>query len=81
MNREIRIFRYLVQNPGFQPRDNIMHWTGFPSPKAQPVSAYVEFHNALMRLNGRIRRMGYEIVGGRTTGEQYQIVSAKREAA
>jgi hypothetical protein len=58
----------------------IMHWTGFPSPKSQPVAAYVEFQNAVMRLNARISRFNHQIV--RVSGaEKYELVSTERRAA
>ena len=86
MNREIRLFRYLSKNPGYNSRDKIMHWTGFLSPKDHPVAAYVEFQNAVMRLNSRIGRLGFHIVRGapRFVGdksENYQLASLARRAA
>lgn len=85
MNREIRIYRYLSQNPGWQPRDKIMHWTGFPSPKLHPVCAYVEFQNAVMRLNERLARERKEVVRwpnfSQDRSEVYQLVAINRKAA
>lgn len=80
MNREIRLYRYLCQLPGWNPRDRLMHWTDFPDPKRHPVIAYVEFQNAVMRLNSRLHREGKQIVRD-GTNELYRIVSIETKAA
>jgi hypothetical protein len=80
MSRETRLYRYLCQNPGWQPRDKIMHWTGYPSPKNHPVIAYVEFQNDVMRLNAQLAKSGRQTVRYPNT-EDYQIVSVEQKAA
>lgn len=75
-HRTMRLYRYFRDNDGWLPRDQIMHWTGFPSPKSNPVTAYVEFANTLMRLNKIIARSGRKIVGGIETGEKYRMEAA-----
>lgn len=66
-----RVYRYLRDNPGPLPREQIMHWTGFPSPRDQPICAYVEFANAVMRLDAILRRHGREVFRG--NNETYWI--------
>lgn len=72
-DRTTRLYRYFQQNDGWLDRDRIMHWTGFPSPKAQPILAYVEFHNALDHLNRLLAKSGSVIAGGLETGEKYHL--------
>lgn len=79
MNRETRIYRYLTANPGWQPRDKIMHWAGFCSPNRYPVIAYVEFQNDVMRLNAYLARSGRCVV--RASPEFYRIESIASQAA
>lgn len=71
--RALRVYRYL-RDSGPSHRDKIMHWCGFPSPKDQPVIAYVEFCNEVMRLDRILRRYGMSIDGGVSTGEVYRLV-------
>lgn len=73
-NRLMRLYRYLDQNEGWHHRDKIMHWTGFPSPKSQPICAYVEFANAVIRLNERLRPSGWAIDRDSLSGERYALV-------
>lgn len=85
VNREIRIYRFLCQNPGWQSRDKIMHWTGYCDPKRYPVIAYVEFQNDVMRLNARLAREGKQVVRfpnfDKHRSEVYSIISIDQKAA
>lgn len=74
--RMIRVYRYLRDN-GPSHRDKIMHWTGFSSPKDQPVIAYVEFCNEVMRLDRILRRHGMGVEGGIDTGEVYRLMGGR----
>jgi hypothetical protein len=74
--RMMRVYRYFRDNDGWVDRDRVMHWTGFPRPSDQPVIAYVEFANTLMRLNRIIAKSGRKIVGGLDTGEKYRMEAA-----
>lgn len=74
LNRLVRLFRFLRQNQGWHHRDKIMHWTGFPSPKTQPICAYVEFANAVNRLNERIRPSGWVIARDSAASEHYALM-------
>lgn len=50
--RARRVLRYLNQRAGKEvARDEIMHWTGFPSPKAEPIGAYAAFATTVLELN------------------------------
>lgn len=71
-----RLYRYLRDNPPTH-RDKIMHWCDFPSPRANPVIAYVEFANEVIRLDRILRRHGKGVEGGLDTGEVYRIVEAR----
>jgi len=73
LNRMRRVYKYLQENPKPQPRDRIMHWTGFPSPKAQPVLAYASFQNTVMRINQKLAAHGQRICGGIEFGETYWL--------
>lgn len=72
-NRTVRLFRYLRDNPGPQKRDTIMHWCEFPSPKREPVCAYVEFANATMRLHRVLKQHGKSLARD-AAAETYWIV-------
>lgn len=76
-DRTVRLLRYFEQNDCWVHRDRIMHWTGFPSPSRQPVCAYVEFHNAVDRLNRTLLRKGLKVAGGIQTGEKYRLEEIK----
>ncbi len=68
-----RIYKYLVDNPGAQPRDSIMRWTGF-SPAAEPIMAYVRFANAIDGLNRALTRQGVvRVAGGLAAREHYWL--------
>lgn len=67
-----RVYRFLRQH-GPVERNRVMRCCGFPDPKEQPVIAYVEFTNAIDRLNRVVRRHGQHIEGGRETREVYSI--------
>lgn len=81
MSRETRIYRYLTANQGWQPRDKIMHWAGFASPKRYPVIAYVEFQNDVIRLNSALARSGRHVVRRSREIEDYRIESIAVQAA
>lgn len=68
-----RVYKYLADRPGPHNRDRIMHWTGFPDPRSQPVIAYVEFANTVDRLNRRLKKHQQRVVGGIETGENYYL--------
>lgn len=70
--RLTRLYRYLRDN-GPTRRDRLMHFTGFPSPKEQPISAYVEFENEIMRLDRVLRRHGRWIIGVDDRTEIYSL--------
>lgn len=73
-----RVYVYLRDHPDPQPRDLIMHYTGFPSPLAEPVSAYVMFQNAVIRVNAALasRGVSQRIIGGCKHGERYWLEPA-----
>lgn len=71
--RMMRVYRYFRDNEGWLWRDRVMHWSGFPSPSDQPVIAYAEFANTLIRLNKALAKSGRRIVGGIETREQYRL--------
>src|SRR5690606_2920766 len=70
--RLIRLYRFL-RDHGPVHRDRIMHCCDFPSPERQPVCAYVEFQNAVMRIDAILRRNGRMVIGGARAGEVYGI--------
>lgn len=70
--RMARVYRYLRDN-GECSRNRIMYWTGFPSPKDQPVLAYVEFTQTIMHLDRILRRHGWCVIGGVETDEIYSL--------
>lgn len=76
-DRDRRVYRYLKQ-VGAVPRDQLMHICEFPSPREQPVSAYVQFANSAIRLNRALRWHGEEVEGGVDTGEVYKLVGGQQ---
>jgi hypothetical protein len=68
--RAQRVVTFLAANKGRQPRDKIMHWSSFPSPRDMPICAYVEFANAVMRANEALQPFGWEIL---RFGEDYEL--------
>jgi len=74
-HRAVRVFRYLRDNPGPQPRDKVMHWTGFPSPKVEPVGAYASFASCIMALDAALRGYDRKVSWSPDT-ELYEIVEA-----
>lgn len=76
-DQDRRVYRYL-RDQGASPRDKVMHWCGFPSPRDQPVLAYVRFANSVIRLNQMLRRHGKMIEGGLDTGEIYRLVGGSQ---
>lgn len=70
--RMIRLYRFL-RDHGPRHRDHVMHYCGFRSPKLQPVVAYVEFANAVLRLDRILRRYGRCVEGGVNTAEVYKL--------
>ena len=74
--RIYRLYRFLTEH-GPVHRERIIHWCGFPSPKQEPVSAYVQFHNAILRLETLLHRHGRGVSGGIDTGQIYQLVEKR----
>lgn len=74
--RLIRLYRYLRDN-GPAHREQIIHWTGFPSPFDQPVFAYTAFARTVMRLDAVLRRHGKGVEGGVDTGEVYRLIEGE----
>jgi hypothetical protein len=72
-NVDRRLYRYLQKAGTWAPRDRIMHWTGFPSPREHPLSAYVAFQCAVMRENRRLRPLGQRIVRSPMGTENYRL--------
>ena len=68
--RAQRIVTFLAANKGRQPRDKIMHWSSFPSPRDEPVCAYAAFAHAVMRANEALWSFGWEI---RRFDEEYEL--------
>lgn len=75
-DRGRRVYRYLKRH-GAVLRDRVMHFCEFPSPREQPVSAYVQFANSVTRLNRTLRWHGEAIKGGVDTGEVYKLVGGQ----
>lgn len=67
------VYRYLHEH-GPVHRERITHWCGFPSPKEEPLRAYVQFHNAILRLQAILRKHRRGVSGGIDTGQIYQVV-------
>ena len=57
----LAIIKFLRAGKRFGNRDDIMFLTGFPSPKDQPVCAYVLFQNSIIEANRRLRPLGGRI--------------------
>lgn len=80
-NRMVRLYRFLKGADGaYKSRDEIMQVCGFSK---FPVTGYVEFENTLIRLNGRLRKIGQKIVRASPDGtpffevvEQYKLEGA-----
>lgn len=68
-----RVYKFLADKPGPHHRDRIMHWTGFPDPKREPVCAYASFAAAVDRLNARLKHYDQRVAGGLDTGENYHL--------
>lgn len=75
-DRDRRVYRYLKQY-GAVLRDRVMHFCEFPSPRDQPILAYVAFANSVIRLNRALRWHGVSIEGGIDTGEVYRLVGGR----
>ena len=56
-------------------RDSIMHACGFDNPKKQPVGAYVQFHNSLIRVNQQLKTEGLKIARSEDGAEIYSLIS------
>lgn len=68
-----RVYRFL-RDDGPAHRDKIMHQCSFRSPRQDPIIAYVEFTNVVMRLDRILRRHRMGIIGGIETNEVYKLV-------
>lgn len=77
--RALRVYRYLRDN-GPSHREKIIHWCGFPCPSVQPVIAYAEFANEVLRLGRILRRYGMSIEGGIATREIYRLNAGGSDA-
>lgn len=75
-DRDRRVYNFLKDRKP-EPRDKIMHWCEFPSPRDQPILAYVAFANSVIRLNRALRWHGERIEGGIDTGEIYRLVGGR----
>lgn len=75
-DRDRRVYRHLKQH-GAVSRDRVMHFCEFPSPREQPVSAYVQFANSVIRLNRALRWHGEGVEGGVDTGNIYRLVGGQ----
>lgn len=59
--RDVQLCRFLREKANWQQRDSLMHHCGFPDPARNPVSAYVSFENAILRIDRQLRREGQRI--------------------
>lgn len=75
-DRDMRVFQFLKDRKP-EPRDKIMEWCEFPSPREQPVLAYVQFANSMIRLNHALHHLGMGVEGGVDTGEIYRLVGGR----
>lgn len=72
-NIDRSLYRILREAGTWMQRDNIMRCAGFLSPKDHPVSAYVEFQCAVMRVNRLIRPWRMRIRKSPTGSEIYRL--------
>ncbi len=75
-NRDYRLRVYMRANSGIWiARDYIMSACGFDNPRAQPVGAYVQFHNSLIRVNQQLKAEGLKIARSEDGAEIYSLIS------
>ncbi|UCA47611.1 hypothetical protein [Pseudochrobactrum sp. XF203] len=74
--RDYRLRVYMRANSGsWIARGNIMHACGFDNPKSQPVGAYVQFQNSLIRVNQQLKAEGLKIARSEDGAEIYSLIS------
>lgn len=56
-----KLLRYFELQSAPVSREAAMAWAGFVDPPGDRVTAYVEFENALIRLNQRLAKKGRRI--------------------
>lgn len=75
-NRDYRLRVYMRANSGsWIARDHIMSACGFDNPQKQPVGAYVQFHNSLIRVNQQLKAEGLKIARSEDGAEIYSLIS------
>lgn len=75
-NRDYRLRVYMRANSGsWISHDGIMHACGFDNPKKQPVGAYVQFQNSLIRVNQQLKTEGLKIARSEDGAEIYSLIS------